>query len=901
MIFKKKKNYLNLFLKKNYSKFFIIFLICVIMFLLGSYAHKTHFFYTFAKPLVYQNVNFLQKIIKGKFQEVERVNLNINFKNFKQLNEKRELFIKNQFIDPKINTWIPISINHLGKNYKAKIRFKGREPDPHLNPTMRNKNWSFKIKFLKNEKGNILGMRIFSLMDLRRRGYLLEWYARKFLKEEKLIFLDYKFINLFINGTNHGIYVMDENISESALTKNNRRDSVSVKLDNNYVSVGVDLSLTNILAHFDNVYTISEIDPLNESFKSFKEKFILENKKLKKVNIKLLEEERLKNFYVASIMLDKFRRNELKTEDVFDIDQLAKGFAASDVLDGWHGINWTNMNFYLNPISIKLEPIFQDWYNEGSISTGHEDLQRSIRFLDVYNYGAFYKNIFLSKKFVEKYIFYLEKYTSEDYIKKFDEKIKNEFNKNLNIIYKSSPYYEFPKHLIERKIKRVKNFIEHYDPVHLSLWSQPHGTTASTTGKAKIKLGNKHVIPIIVEKIIITDPSGKIYEKKINLEIEPRSLRMFTDRKFNETPVKYKIVEFEAPQFTLYESVTIEYHLVGSKKKFYKKINRPIEYHKIDTINLDDILIFSNKQDTAKNFKFIKQYSNEYVIKKGVWNIDENLIIPKDKKLIISAGTTIILKNKSKIISNSPIIAKGTYKNKINIKSLESLPGQCIIIMNSLEKSIFYNVNFENLENCKSDMHTSQGSFNVYKSSIEMNDINFQNNIDGDDAINFIDSEFKLKNIKLKNIYRDGIDLDFSHGQINNLSCDNCGNDGIDISNTTLKIDNYTSSKTYDKGISIGENSILEANNINISDALIGIAVKDGSIASLNNLRITGTEYPIAGYIKKETFGPATINIKNLNFLNNKNQILLEKGTYFEFDNAYSKKIDNNVYKKIYP
>ena len=67
-------------------------------------------------------------------------------------------------------------------------------------------------------------MREFNLMDLRRRGYLREWYARKFLKEEGLIYLDYKFVNLFINGQDHGIYAMDENISESTLTKNKRRE-----------------------------------------------------------------------------------------------------------------------------------------------------------------------------------------------------------------------------------------------------------------------------------------------------------------------------------------------------------------------------------------------------------------------------------------------------------------------------------------------------------------------------------------------------------------------------------------------------------------------------------------------------------------------------------------------------
>ena len=148
----------------------------------------------------------------------------------------------------------------------------------------------------------------------------------------------------------------------------------------------------------------------------------------------------------------------LKTEEVFDIDQLAKGFAASDILDGWHGINWTNISFYFNPMTLKLEPIFQDWYNEGSVSTGNEKVERDIRFLDVYNYGIFYRNIFASEEFLKSYIFYLEKYSDKNYLSNFNSKIEKQFQNNLKSIYKSSPYYEFPFELYQRKIKKNPEF-----------------------------------------------------------------------------------------------------------------------------------------------------------------------------------------------------------------------------------------------------------------------------------------------------------------------------------------------------------------------------------------------------------------------------------------------------------
>ena len=72
---------------------------------------------------------------------------------------------------------------------------------------------------------------------------------------------------------------------------------------------------------------ISDLDTFTQNYPiSIKEKIIVGP-----------NSERLKNFNLSSNLLNNFREGLLKTEEVFDIDQLAKGFAASDILDGWHG------------------------------------------------------------------------------------------------------------------------------------------------------------------------------------------------------------------------------------------------------------------------------------------------------------------------------------------------------------------------------------------------------------------------------------------------------------------------------------------------------------------------------------------------------------------------------------
>ena len=116
MYYKKKKN--NPIKNFKYLKVSIILIFFVLSFILGAYSHKKHFFYTFIKPIVYQNINFFKKQIQGKFQKVEKIYLNIQFEVLDELNSRKIVFLKNQFIIPALNTWLDVSINFNNQNPK---------------------------------------------------------------------------------------------------------------------------------------------------------------------------------------------------------------------------------------------------------------------------------------------------------------------------------------------------------------------------------------------------------------------------------------------------------------------------------------------------------------------------------------------------------------------------------------------------------------------------------------------------------------------------------------------------------------------------------------------------------------------------------------------------------------
>ena len=87
----------------------------------------------------------------------------------------------------------------------------------------RNAHWnekkysSYKIKLGKETY--LMGMRKFSLSKPRMRNYIHEWLFHEMGKELGLINLNYKFINLSINGDDRGLYVLEEGFGKELIER----------------------------------------------------------------------------------------------------------------------------------------------------------------------------------------------------------------------------------------------------------------------------------------------------------------------------------------------------------------------------------------------------------------------------------------------------------------------------------------------------------------------------------------------------------------------------------------------------------------------------------------------------------------------------------------------------------
>ena len=143
---------------------------------------------------------------------------------------------------------------------------------------------------------------------------------------------------------------------------------------------------------------------------------------------------------------NNYKNKDFDIKNYFNIDDWAKIFALTDLLQTYHGTVPKSIKFYYNVNTGLFEPIIFDGHKGGS------NYQRFI-FLDFVNsvnldyetcgfacnHNEWFK-IFFNKKnviFLQKYLDYLEKFSSENYVKEINLMISRDLDPiNKSIIFK---------------------------------------------------------------------------------------------------------------------------------------------------------------------------------------------------------------------------------------------------------------------------------------------------------------------------------------------------------------------------------------------------------------------------------------------------------------------------------
>ncbi|OGZ45469.1 MAG: hypothetical protein A2756_00425 [Candidatus Ryanbacteria bacterium RIFCSPHIGHO2_01_FULL_48_27] len=276
----------------------------------------------------------------------------------------------------------------------------------------------------------------------------------------------------------------------------------------------------------------------------------------------------------------------------------------------------------------------------------------------------------------------------------------------------------------------------------------------------------------------------------------------------------------------------------------------------------------------------------------GTQAITKTVVIPPNLQLIIRPGTTLLLGEKTNIVSYSPVEAKGTPDAPIIIKELTpGKPFGTVLILDAHGQSIFTWTSLSGGSGGTINGVTSTGMLALHgDNTAEIRHATFADTYD-DDALSIKYGKAIISDSLFRNTFSDAIDLDYNdiiierntfQAPIGRATDPNLLGDAIDISFSKATIRDNTIYGCSDKGISVGERSRPHIENNTISNCSIGIAVKDQADAVIQGGVLTHNGVGISLYRKKQIFGGSHARITGVIFKDNGEEIKTDEFSSYE-------------------
>ena len=778
--------------------------------------------------------------------DLNNLDIHISAKNVNQLNLIREIALRENQLPQEINRFVPAKISHKGKIYEAKVRLKG-----DLSDHWDSEKVSYRIK-IKNNR-NILGMTEFSVQQPNTRENSNQWLFLKTLKLEQLLAVEYKFINLSVNGKSHGIYAMEECFTKEFIESKNKRDGVVISFNEDLFWEKYRNPSTSI--SWDNVYKSSKLE-VRESSRVMSSEYLTQQKDL------------------AFKLMRDFIQKKLAGEEIFNPEKLGKFFAICRIWNAEHALKLQNINFYLDPMTCRFEPIGFDGMPGISITPPYS----------LFNGGRIKNNwvnqALKSKEIATNYNKYLNLYSDivfrrnlANLLKDQDDRFRSLLLRNL-FLSSASDIWSSDKSLLRCNIWNILD--ERCELIQKELNSS---------------------LPLVVEAEMPENSSGimEVYiENLLNQPIEIHGIKFLNNKAVEEIPSNKfndinSTITISGTNFSkidnslLFQVDLSEYNSsqVGNifilVSKLGNKNLKQIETSVIKSrIKLNQLPF---KKFNSEDFKDILQVVGEEIIfKSGVHQIKKSINIPHGYTVFIPSGTTLKFSYNTYFCTRSAIQAKGNKGNPIVFTSTgEWWPG--LMLINVHDVSIFENVEFSNtvgvgnhfnLKGTNRSGWNLTGGVTVLNTNTEFLDCRFVSSY-AEDSLNVFNSNFELKGCQFFKSASDAFDSDFSKGKISSCSFRDIGGDALDFSGSETTILDTNCSNIEDKCISVGEKSVVKVFRSQLRDSSFGIVSKDNSQVIADNISISDARIAdLAAFQKKNIYGPANIDISNLTSKNTK-------------------------------
>ncbi len=280
----------------------------------------------------------------------------------------------------------------------------------------------------------------------------------------------------------------------------------------------------------------------------------------------------------------------------------------------------------------------------------------------------------------------------------------------------------------------------------------------------------------------------------------------------------------------------------------------------------------------------------------GSWDIVGNLVLPAGYGLYLEPGTTLRFGSEAYLLANGPLIFEGTEAAPVVLQPTgEQWWG--IAVLQAGARSSWRYVTIENTNAISTPGWTLTGGITFYRSDIRLDHSRILGTL-AEDGFNVVRAAFEFVDSEFANTASDAFDTDFGQGLFERCVFHDIGADGIDVSGADLEVRDVRMVNLGDKGLSVGEMSRVRAEALDLENVDFGVVSKDLSQATISNVTIkTARIAGLAAYIKKPSYGPASIVAEGVTFVDipSDHETLIQTGSWIDLEGTRIWGIDFDV------
>lgn len=783
--------------------------------------------------------------------KLERYDLIIEKKDLEFLNQNLPEGYAGNILTDKYKKSADAKLVSGGKEYRVKVRYRG-DTDVHW----RDPKKSWRIKF--SDEDYFENTKILQLILPEDRDYLIEELNNYRSRKLGLVVPESKFVNLFVNGKRYGVYWQAEFFGKDMLEKQNVPGDVNL-----YGGVDFWEWPGGKFGFFENSHLWRKYS--QDAFSPGDNYADLE------AFLSAVHESSDGEFYA-------------KLEDMVDMESLVRWIVVQDLVTSTHQSGF-NMKAYFNPVKGKF--VFIPWdvlYDEPP--PAFHDYQFNEEFIG---------RLLQIPEFLHRRNALLWEYVSseenrKDDLRRYDELDELTRNDLLKDTLKVESHWAY-----RNKIRRLRRVIEERFSYHKSNLKNADARVTvrlnNNTSGMRVEVGTQGYSSVVVKniqlkaekcageisafedsnknsqydskdkKILSLGCSDGIYRGEINFLVHTKRARV--DQYILRPALnnaEFFIVSRDFPLRKIFNDDALSFDIVNA---FTQKKVKDMSVRLMDeAFNIDfGALNQSAEEFVRKNPSFRIREGNIF-LPRGSYQLSQDIIIPKNTKLVLESGVKLFLHPGVSIDSRSPILAQGTERNPIIFQRAQEEPWGSIRVIDAKEKSIFYRVIISGGKEEYLNGVFSSGMLSVHHSMADITESEFRD-ARGDDALNIKYGFAAIQNNRFLGNAYDAIDLDVTPSLVEGNTFLRNGNDGIDISSSKPIIKNNVIEKSGDKCISVGERSSPIILNNLLLGCNIGIAAKDSSEPLIVNATAVNNTVGIDAYRKKNIFNGAHAKVYN--------------------------------------